>query len=71
MNSVEIKFRTKKDQKLVLELVKRLRAEVIKKKSREKTVAVDYLDLLAKTGGIPIEDPAEWQRAARKDRPVR
>ena len=71
MNSVEIKFRNKKDQKLVLALVERLRAEVIKKKSKKKTLAVNYLDLLAKTGGIPIQDPVEWQRTTRKDRLVR
>ncbi len=56
---------------LVLALAERLKADVIKKKSKKKSNPVSYLDLLAKTGGILIQDPVEWQRTNRKERSVR
>ncbi len=47
MKSVEITFRNKKDQTLLLALVDRLKAEVIKKQ-KVKSNAISYLKEIAK-----------------------
>jgi hypothetical protein len=70
MKSVEITFRNKKDQTLVLALVDRLKAEVIKKQKVESN-AISYLNEIAKEGGLSMKNPVEWQQKNRKERVIR
>lgn len=71
MNSIELKFKNKKDQKLVMALANRLKADrVIKKSKKNNAAAIEHLQALAKTGGIPIENPVQWQQEVRRERSI-
>jgi len=76
MKELRLSVKNQEDYNLLVRLAKRLAIELteteeyqgIKKEASEKMAAI--LDDLAASGGISIDNPAEWQKSIRKDREI-
>ncbi len=74
MSYLILETQNKSDIELLIAFAKSINAkviEIVQQKKPENTTPVDWLEKLAKNGGIQsIEDPALWQKAIRKDKPL-
>ena len=70
MNVVKLDIKTNEDLKLILDLAKRIDADILEiSQTKEFNSPVTWLEKISQIGNISfIEDPTEWQRQIRKDK---
>jgi len=72
MSLLTLKLKNKIDLELLISVAQRLDAEIIdisEEEQNEYQSPVEWLELLAKEGGIQsIQNPSVWQKEIRKDK---